>query len=373
MLYCYGLSFRTPIFFKKKNFGESLTSVVVPSYSYTYIKLEFLKQLIMDDDVLKRVRLINDIKELVDYIRPYYPKIKVEVYSIEEIEKALYHTFIKLIGKILYYSPSNMRLFLRDYLLQFQIMNIKQIILGTIVGMTRKEKSKLINILVEKLLGNEEFINRLIDANDLDEIQLLMKNTRYYKAVREGILYFRNYNEVFVLESFLDQLYYQNLIKEEKSFNRTEKKILNLYIDCITEVYNLNIIYRSLLNKIDKKLVSQFLVENYLFFNKNEISNLVQINDINDFITKIVERYKEIDILKKFISEIGVNKEHLYWWIEGLYINYIFNKLIPKIDNIDYSTILGIIKMIIGKQKEIQFDILPNVVKVIHRKFDLLE
>ena len=82
---------------------------------------------------------------------------------------------MKLIGKILHYSPKNMRQFLRDYLLQFEIMNIKQLILCTIVGMNRKEKSKEVNFLVEQLLGNVDFIDKLIAAKNLDEIQLLMK------------------------------------------------------------------------------------------------------------------------------------------------------------------------------------------------------
>ena len=327
----------------------------------------------MDDDALRKVRVITDIKEFVDFIRPYYPKIKIKEYKIEEIENALYNTFIKLIGKILYYSPENMRRFLRDYLLQFEINNIKQIILGTIVGMNRTEKAKEVNFLVEKMLGNVEFINRLIDANTLDEIQLLMQNTRYYKAVREGILYFRNYNEVFVLEAFLDQLYYKNMIKEEKTFNRTEKKMINLYIDSVVEVYNLNMIYRGILNKIDKKLLSQFLVDHYLFFNKKEIESLVKSENMDDFIIKIEKVYRKDEIIKDFIAKIGIHKEHLYWWIQGLYIEYIFDKLKPKKDDIDYSTILSIIEIIINKQKEIQFDILPNVVKVIHKKFEILE
>lgn len=329
----------------------------------------------MGDDVLKRFRNINDIKELIEFIRPYYPKIKIKEYTIEEIEKNLYHTIIKLIGKILYYSPRNMRNFLLDYLLQFEIMNIKQIILGTILGKTREEKLRDVNFLVEELLGNVEYINRLINATSLDEIQLLTKNTKYYKAVREGILFFKNYNEIFVLEAFLDQLYFQQMVREEKTFNKTEKKILNLYIDSITEIYNLNLLYRGLINKVDRKLLSQFLVDRYLLFSKEKMERLLVLENIDNFIAEIKETFTKVKIIKQFITKIGINKEHLYWWIEGLYINYIFSilKLKPKIDDIEYSTILSILEIIIKKEKEIQFDLLPNVVKVIHKKFEILE
>jgi len=327
----------------------------------------------MDDNTLKKLREIDDIKEFIDFIRPYYPKIKVKNYTIEEIEKALYNTFIKLIGKLIFYSPKNMRRFLRDYLLQFEIMNIKQIILGAIIGLNKKAISEKVNFLAEKLLGNVEFINNLLEISSLDEIQLFMKNTKYYKVIREGLLYFKNYNEVFVLEAFLDQLYYINMIREEKTFSRKEKKIINLYIDSITEIYNLNVIYRGLINRIDKKLLSQFLVENYLFLDKNKVENLLNQENFDDFISNIKDIFSKVKGIKEFYDSLGINIEHLYWWIEGLYVNYFFNKFKPKFDDIDYSAILRVIEIIIKKQKEIQFDILPNAIKIIHKKFEILE
>jgi hypothetical protein len=200
-----------------------------------------------------------------------------------------------------------------------------------------------------------------------------MQGTKYYKVIREGLLYFKNYNEVFVLEAFLDQLYYINMIREEKTFSRKEKKIINLYIDSITEIYNLNVIYRGLINKIDKKLLSQFLVENYLFLDKNKIENLLNQENFDDFISKIKEIFSRVKGIKEFYDSLGINIEHLYWWIEGLYVNYYFNKFKPNFDDIDYSTILRVIEILIKKQKEIQFDILPNAIKIIHKKFEMLE
>jgi hypothetical protein len=56
-----------------------------------------------------------------------------------------------------------------------------------------------------------------------------------------------------------------------------------------------------------------------------------------------------------------------------IYINYYFSKFKTKIDDIDYSTIFKIIEVIIKKQKEIQHHILPNVVTIIHDKYQMLE
>ena len=203
-----------------------LTSVIVPSYSYTLIKIGFLKQLVIDETTLKNLKEIDDIREFIEFIGIYYPGISIQNYTIEEIERALFHTYIKIIGRVMYYSPMNMRIFLRSFLLKYEIMNIKRLILGTILGMSTSEKESLVNKVVERYLENTEFLNDLIDISSLQEIQIYMRKTKYNEAVREGILYFKNTNEIFVLEAFLDRLYYENLAEELTSLNQKERVLI---------------------------------------------------------------------------------------------------------------------------------------------------
>ena len=134
----------------------------------------------------------NRIEDFINFIKPFYPDLDFSKYTIEKIELALYDFFIRVNGKIISFSPLNMRNFLKDYLLKYEIMNIKQVILGFIVNMSRDELLKNINFLVEEYLENTTFINDLIEVTSLEQIQLYMKGTRYYKAIREGLLYFKN-------------------------------------------------------------------------------------------------------------------------------------------------------------------------------------
>ena len=177
------------------------TSVIVPSYSYTVIKIGFLKQLIMDETTLKKMEEINDIKEFVEFLGLYYPGMSINNYTIEEIERALFHTYIKIIGRVMYYSPLNMRTFLKNYLMKYEIMNIQRLILGTVLGMSSSEKALFVNKLVERYLGNIEFINDLVKISSLDEIQVFMKKTKFNEAIREGILYFRKTSRKYLFRS----------------------------------------------------------------------------------------------------------------------------------------------------------------------------
>lgn len=327
----------------------------------------------MDDFTLQKLSRFKDIKDLIDYIKPYYPGLKIKAFTIEEIEKAIYHIYIKLIGRILLLSPDNLRNFLRVYLLRYEIMNVKFLILGAIVGMRVHEKEININFLVEKYLENTNFINNLISIQNLEEIQLYMKGTRYERAVKEGILYFNNTNEIFVLESSLDRIYYESLIREKRFYNKKEKLILHTFIDFTTEIYNINMIFRGIINNINKDLLAQFIIHNYLFLDNQKILELLYQKNTEDFISLIEFYFKKDGRINIFLNKIQIKREHFIWSIEALYLEYFFKKHLIILGDIELSTIFRITELLLKKEKEIKFNILPNVVKIIHKKYEQLQ
>ena len=348
-------------------------SVIIPSYAYTYVKIGFLNQLIIDDVSLAKLKTFSDIQGFIEFIRPYYPGINIKKYTIIEIEQSLFHTLIKLIGKILFYSPESMRRFLSDYLLKFEIANIKQVIMGVITGLNIKEISKRINFSVEEYLEHKEFISNLLEITSLDEIQLFMSNTRYNKAIREGILYFNNNSEIFVMEAFLDQVYYNNLLEQEKFYDKKERKMVSSYIYQIIEIYNLRMISRGITNNIDKDLLKQFLVKAYFFLDEEKLKILLNLNSIEDFFQQIENFLKKSTKLQALQISVIINKRHLIWSLGAIYQNYFFKRNKLEIDDIDNSTIYRILELMIKKDKEIKFNIMPNIIRIIHDKFERLE
>jgi len=348
-------------------------SAIVPSYAYTLIKLDFLKPLIMDNESLLKLNKINEINEFLELINPYYPNLEIKVPTIEFIETALINNYIRMIGKIILYSPESMRMFLRSYLIKFEILNIKQCIIASILGLNIEEKKKNINFLVEQYLDNEDFIDNLLKLSTLDEIQLFMKKTKYNIAIKEGILYFKNNNEIFVLEAFLDQFYYANFNIQLEILSKKEKGMISLYAKYKAEIYNLNVIYRGIKNKIDKKLLSQFLINSYLFFDEEKNEYLLNLDNVDVLISVIEDILQGSKEINQFYKIFGIDQNHLIWSIEKLYINYFFRKFKVKIDDIDLLTIFKILELIIQKEREISFDIIPNLVRILHKKFDVLK
>lgn len=327
----------------------------------------------MDETSLLKLRKIRDGQEFIDFIKPFYPTLEIKDLIIEELERAVYNAYIKIIGKLMHVSPPNMRNFLRTYLYKYEILNIKEIILGSIVGMSAKEKSKNINFLIEEYLENTKFIKDLIKIQSLEEIQLFLKGTKYGKVVKEGILYYRNTNEVFVLEAFLDRLYYEMLITEKLLYNRKESEIINTFIDFAIEIYNLKVIYRGVINKIDKNLLRQLIVGNYFFLDREKIEVLIAQKNIDEFLKQFEFFLRKSIHIKYLLDQINIRREHFVWSVEALYSEFIMKKFHMNRGDIAQSTIYRIIELIIKKEKEIRFAILPTVINIFHEKYEKME
>ncbi len=344
----------------------------IPSYAYTYVKIGYLKMIIMDEPALKKLRSIENFEEFLEFIKPYYPDMKIEAPTVEEVESKLYNIFIKVIGKIMLYSPDDMRHFLRTFLLKYEIYNIKQIIIGTIVGLSKEERKENVNFTVEEYLDNEEFIEKLLELYSLEEIEYFMRKTRYYEVIREGLLYFRNNHEIFVLDAFLDQLYYRNLVYIGHSTSKEERNAINLFVDYAVEVYNLSTIYRGIKNNVDRNLLSQIIINNYLILTPQIIKTLIALENTESFIDNLKYILSSSSKIKDLYHESSFDEDHLNWALESLYIEYFFTKVSLQIGDIEYITIYKILELLIMKEKEIKFDILPKAVQLIDKKFELL-
>ena len=353
--------------------GDFWTSIIIPSYAYTYIKINFLKNIIIDDATLRNLGTINDIYFFIESIKRYYPNIEIKHYTIEEIEGALINNYILVVGKIILFSPLNMRSFLKKYLMQFEIQNLKTIIISLILGRNKVETRKDINFLAEEYLDNTEFIEDALKATSLEEIQLLMKKTPYRIPIREGLLYLKEKKEVFVLEAFLDQLYYKQLQSQTQNLTKKEKIMISLFVRYKTEIYNLNVIYRGIRNNIERSLLRQFLVHNYLFLDEGRIEYLLNLTNPDDFILTMVTFLKEARESKPLFLQHKINQDQIIRSIEEFYITYYFKKFKIEIGDIPYYTISKILEVLIKKEKEIRFEILPNIIRIIHKKFKVLE
>ena len=160
---------------------------------------------------------------------------------------------------------------------------------------------------------------------------------------------------------------------EIKYLAHKERFIISLYLKYVSEIYNLNIIYRGIKNNIDRNLLLQFLVDNYLFLSKNKLLSLLNLTNIDDFILNLNQYLSKTKEIRSYFLKFNLDEDHLIWSIEKLYLEYFFSKFEIKIDDIDYQAIFKIIEVLIKKDKEIRLYILPRLVEIGHDRYKILK
>ncbi|MFX1476775.1 MAG: V-type ATPase subunit [Promethearchaeota archaeon] len=349
-----------------------MSGVIVPEYSYLYVKLAILKQIVLNKSEIVKIQSISSIDELIDFLKPYYPDTSFKVHSISEIEKSLYHSFFKLIGKILANSSDKLRQFLKYFLMKYEIYNIKNIILDTILKKTKKEKIDDTNFLIEELLDNENFIRDLIDKHNINEIQLFMKKTNYYQVIKEGLDFYKKNQDIFVLAVSLDKLYYENLSRVKPRFSNIDFEIIKTYINYVVEIYNLKILYRGIKNNIEKNLLSQLLVNSFLFLNSKKLNSLLNQETIEGFnqslITFLSEDKSSLfppDILNKSVEDISAI-------LKMIYDEYFFKECLKQVNSLVSLTVSKVLEVLVKKESEIKDVLIPLVVNILYLKYQTL-
>jgi len=117
-------------------------------------------------------------------------------------------------------------------------------------------------------------------------------------------------------------------------------------------------------------LLSQFLINNYLFFNDKKIEFLLTRENLEEFFSYINDTLGRFTDLQDYkISE----SDRPIWKLDRIYKDYFFRRFKFEMQDIDDLTIFRIIELIIRKEYEIKYEIIPNVVRIVHNKYRVLE
>ena len=257
--------------------------------------------------------------------------------------------------------------------MKYEIYNIKQIIIGTILRKTKKEKVNDINFIIEELLDNKSFIEELIDKRSLNEIELYIKNTNYYQVIKEGLDFYRNNKEIFVLTSSLDKLYYENISRIKSMFNKPDFEIIKIYINYITEIYNLKILYRGIRNNIERSILSQLIVDNYLFLNPKKLQILLNQETIEAFIQHLSNFLTTLKPNLFTPAILNSNFDGIIIILKTIYKNYFLKECQKQITSLASISISKVLSILVQKETEIKDVLIPIVINILHSKYQILE
>ncbi len=305
----------------------------INDYGFIYIRLSLIKSLLMSDEDINKLSSFADLESLDSYTRRFFPKFVLEQKSIDNFELNLWNAYFSIIENIYIASPLYIQEFLKNYLVKYEISNIKVGVYKLIEQNNSEiEYSQLYNkpsILLERY----KFLQKMLTSRNLKELLINIKNSPYYNILKDGLDKYEKTGTTFFLEHSLDKYYYTNLCNICRFFPSREKEIILAYIYLEIDYYNINLIYRTLYNGISLDIIKPFLIQKGSILKKEDLILLTKSNSNQDFIIKLQKSLAHMKQNKE-ISEIleDPNPESL-----SLLLNLFFDIFFKKYKDLFYD------------------------------------
>ncbi|MHA1672477.1 MAG: V-type ATPase subunit [Promethearchaeota archaeon] len=323
-----------------------------------------MKSLLMTDDDFKRIGSFSDLESLASFTRRFFPGFSPVEFEIKNFERSLWKSYIDIEENILLASPEPINIFLKSMLVRYEIWNIKSAIHGIIEEDDLEEKYNNIYRKPSMLLERQSFIDKLMKARKLTDISNAVRFTPYQKLIERGLDRYEKRGEIFYLEQELDKFYFDNLIENSKYFPRREKRFIKQFIQSQIDFYNLNLLYRTFYNNINVETIRPFLIYSGFLLGKEDIPELLKANDLQDFIDKLEEIFKEQKDLKYIFNELRDPNPLLWKSLSTIFMDKVLSQHRDKIiQDIPYQSISLIFQIVLIKKIEIQ-EIIAQAVQI---------
>lgn len=329
--------------------------ITINDYAYVYVKLAALKQIIMSADDLRKIKSLSDLDSLTIFAARFFPGFNPTDKTVAGFEKTLWGIYFQLIEKILVASPEPMQIFLKNTLVKHEIAVIKTIVYGEITKIPIDNLFAEMSFKPTEILEHTTMMKSLVKSKNVDEISKILQHSIYGKAFEEGYRQFKKTNETFYLGQSFDKVYYDNMLESINFYPEPEKGFIEEYIRLNVDIYNLNLIFRSLYNRISLKLIETYLIPKGNIFQESEIRLILkQCSDINSFIKIIGNLSRKYKNLKDIALEMqDQNPDALERIRERFIQGFIARFQRDIIEDIPLSTIYRTFLIVIQKEYEI--------------------
>jgi V/A-type H+/Na+-transporting ATPase subunit C len=202
----------------------------------------------------------------------------------------------ELIAKI---SPKKFKEFFEMLLSQWDIKNIKTIIVAKEMGAGVEEIKDTI-IPFGRL--KKDVLDRLKDAETLEEITEVLKGTEYYELVQETMPLYREKGLILPLEASLDKYFYDKWLETIPDKSNKDGEVLNSLISINIDIINLKIILRSRSDGLEFKDVEEYIISGGHQLSEWKLKDLLGAEKIADMVN-MLEGTEYVDVIRDNIPE----------------------------------------------------------------------
>ncbi|GGP22024.1 H+transporting two-sector ATPase subunit C [Thermocladium modestius] len=237
---------------------------VVSKYPYLGPRVRFLKSKLLGMATIKNLLFTSSLDEFLSYLAntsysPVVAKLGKDV-STQEFALRVRENAAREVYGVARTAPFLVRMALGDYLMKFEVENIKSIAKGMMAGMDRRSLEAGLNMSIEEALGRRHVIADLMSASNLNDLadRLRAMNHMAYKAFAKALELIHNHQEIqlAILDTLLESSYIEALTR----YVRDDESLKEVITDMV-DFYNLNILLRGTLWKLQPQVVEDMKVK----------------------------------------------------------------------------------------------------------------
>ena len=221
------------------------------------------------------------------------------------------------------------------------INNIKSLLAAKEVGLNQDETSNLL-VPTGKLY---EDIQRLTDANSVNDIISGLDNTEYSAVLSDALPDYEVKKMLLPLDAALDKHYLKTLLGAQEVPGDVNTQILYSYIGNKVDVANINLIIRAKADKLDYESVEPYILNDGYQLREWKLKDLMESEDVLGVISSLdgtkyaqvlnaaVPEYNEtgsIDVFEKALNRFLADAAHTYAMKQPLGIGPIIGYLTLK-------------------------------------------
>lgn len=216
----------------------------------------------------------EDIEEVKNYLRgiPDYAKY-IDKYPLEKaLDTQLAETY-DLIARI---TPDNSKEVFKFLLKQWDIRNIKSIIIAKEAGLNNQDTLDLIVPFGEL----SDKLDNLIEADNVTEVLNGLEGTEYPKILEDAIPIYNETGLLLPLEDALDKYLLRNLLRSSATPEDDNTSLLHNYVGTMVDVANIKMIIRAKADNLKYDDVETYMIDDGYQIREWKLKELMEAEDV---------------------------------------------------------------------------------------------
>ncbi len=223
----------------------------------------------------------EDIEEVKNYLRgiPDYAKY-VDKYPLEKaLDTQLAETY-DLIARI---TPDNSKEIFKFLLKQWDIKNIKSIIIAKEAGLTTEETLDMVVPFGEL----SDKLDTLIEAENVTEVINGLEGTEYPKVLEDAIPIYNETGLLLPLEDALDKYLLRNLLRASATPEDDNTSYIHNYVGTMVDVANIKMIIRAKADNLKYDDIESYMINDGYQVREWKLKELMEAEDVEGVISSL--------------------------------------------------------------------------------------